>query len=489
MKDLPGKPWSIPIDKLDEVLAQFPTAAIVGDLAAKREAIVVAAKAVDAARETETAAALARFEAMTFKRPLYKHQVEGIRWLIEKRHCILADDMGLGKTMQALIAAFCLGHRIVVLCPAGLKTNWLVEAEMWGMPIEVWSWAKIPEPITKSPYVLVMDEAHYCFPAGTIVDTDAGPLPIEMIVDGQLDVFVGSCNTERNELSYKPVTGWLKFKQYNNLVRVTHEHGSFSCTADHRIWTTDRGWVEAQALSRGAELLTLSGDIPDAQEGANDSTILLAAVRGDDTDTRGQEALVGRHAEAARVKDVRVVPATLSNSIERQSVGGPAFLRTFVFEHEEGVFARGQGDGQGNGQEGARSYPWQQAARRIGADETGQPHGQSRDSREGASVSQGTHFPISRRQWQADEAASDGIGRDWPAHGVRNTYEAGIGAGPVLADTLQSGPGARADEDSHRDRRQDPQNATMEVSRSAEDGNTRRSRVVGVEVLERGGWT
>lgn len=37
---------------------------------------------------------------------LRDHQIEGIRWLIERYHrkhgCILGDEMGLGKTLQVM---------------------------------------------------------------------------------------------------------------------------------------------------------------------------------------------------------------------------------------------------------------------------------------------------------------------------------------------------------------------------------------------------
>lgn len=57
----------------------------------------------------------------------FKHQLEGIEFLKQKRKAILADQMGLGKTMQAIIAAGNAGNKTLVLCPASLKTNWARE--------------------------------------------------------------------------------------------------------------------------------------------------------------------------------------------------------------------------------------------------------------------------------------------------------------------------------------------------------------------------
>ena len=91
---------------------------------------------------------------------LYAHQDAGARWLVERRRAIVADDMGLGKTREALAAALAFGHRIVVVGPAGLRVNWLREAEAVGAQIEYWSWAKVPTP-PECRYTLIADEAHY----------------------------------------------------------------------------------------------------------------------------------------------------------------------------------------------------------------------------------------------------------------------------------------------------------------------------------------
>lgn len=64
----------------------------------------------------------------------YTHQIVGVRHLIERNSILLADDMGLGKTMQAL-AAHCAdvkrgwSKRLLVVCPASLKSNWAEEVE------------------------------------------------------------------------------------------------------------------------------------------------------------------------------------------------------------------------------------------------------------------------------------------------------------------------------------------------------------------------
>jgi len=160
--DAASKAWTVPFASLPAVMAAFPEAVLTGTLGAELRAKQEAEDAAERARRAQIAADIARYESIkpTLSRTLFEHQDVGVRWLIETRFAILADDMGLGKTMQALVAARALGHRIFVVCPAGLRVNWLREAEAVGATVEVFSWAKVPEPVG-IPYTLIADEAHY----------------------------------------------------------------------------------------------------------------------------------------------------------------------------------------------------------------------------------------------------------------------------------------------------------------------------------------
>jgi SWI/SNF-related matrix-associated actin-dependent regulator 1 of chromatin subfamily A len=56
---------------------------------------------------------------------LYKHQEEGIKFLLSRNGCILGDDMGVAKTMQGIEAAIESGaQKILIVCPSALKINW-----------------------------------------------------------------------------------------------------------------------------------------------------------------------------------------------------------------------------------------------------------------------------------------------------------------------------------------------------------------------------
>jgi SWI/SNF-related matrix-associated actin-dependent regulator 1 of chromatin subfamily A len=61
-------------------------------------------------------------------RPPLDHQKIAIEKLAGSKRFILADDMGLGKTTSTIIAALETGvKKILIVCPASLKINWLRE--------------------------------------------------------------------------------------------------------------------------------------------------------------------------------------------------------------------------------------------------------------------------------------------------------------------------------------------------------------------------
>jgi len=60
----------------------------------------------------------------------FKHQEEGIKFLLKNKKCILGDDMGLGKTYQSIVSALEIGaERILIVCPSSLKINWMREVQ------------------------------------------------------------------------------------------------------------------------------------------------------------------------------------------------------------------------------------------------------------------------------------------------------------------------------------------------------------------------
>ena len=64
--------------------------------------------------------------------PLLPYQLDGIAFAVGARRAILADDMGLGKTIQGVGVAELLAReagvgKVLVICPASLKSQWRSE--------------------------------------------------------------------------------------------------------------------------------------------------------------------------------------------------------------------------------------------------------------------------------------------------------------------------------------------------------------------------
>jgi SWI/SNF-related matrix-associated actin-dependent regulator of chromatin subfamily A-like protein 1 len=67
------------------------------------------------------------------KRAPLQHQKEAIEKLVGTKKFILADDMGLGKTTATVIAMLEINpKKVLILCPASLKINWLREIQNYS---------------------------------------------------------------------------------------------------------------------------------------------------------------------------------------------------------------------------------------------------------------------------------------------------------------------------------------------------------------------
>jgi hypothetical protein len=87
-----------------------------------------------------------------------------------------------------------------------------------------------------------------CFPYDQLVWTDKGKMQIGDIVSGEIDVDVLSMNPQNGKMEFKPVIGWHD-NPGSCLVEVLFTNDIIiRCTPGHRLWTSNRGWVEACRL-------------------------------------------------------------------------------------------------------------------------------------------------------------------------------------------------------------------------------------------------
>jgi SWI/SNF-related matrix-associated actin-dependent regulator 1 of chromatin subfamily A len=96
---------------------------------------------------------------------LYQHQVAGAEWLAARRTGYLGDVPGIGKTLTLLRATQLRGvSRVLVVCPAIVRTHWRREADVLGMrAVTVRSY----DDVTRNGAdmaafdALLIDEVHY----------------------------------------------------------------------------------------------------------------------------------------------------------------------------------------------------------------------------------------------------------------------------------------------------------------------------------------
>jgi hypothetical protein len=110
---------------------------------------------------------------------------------------------------------------------------------------------QLSHPVIQCDYIM-LDE---CFPAGTMVDTDRGRVPIEQIVGSDEGWRVLASVDGGKTLEWADVTTAYRTPRLGPLVRIEHEHGEdLVCTTNHPLYVEGRGWVEAGMVRRGDAL-------------------------------------------------------------------------------------------------------------------------------------------------------------------------------------------------------------------------------------------
>jgi predicted phage terminase large subunit-like protein len=87
-----------------------------------------------------------------------------------------------------------------------------------------------------------------CLPGDEVVWTEYGKVPIRDLVELRAGCRVWSYNTQTQTPELKRVENWFH-NPANEIVEVTLDDGSvLRCTGNHRVWTSNRGYVAAEAL-------------------------------------------------------------------------------------------------------------------------------------------------------------------------------------------------------------------------------------------------
>ena len=94
-----------------------------------------------------------------------------------------------------------------------------------------------------------------CLSGNTLIQTTEGNIPIKDLVGKTPDVY---CMNDNGELAISKATKVWCTRKSAQTVTVSTGKGNITCTPDHLIFTTNRGWVEAKSLKKGDKIKGLN---------------------------------------------------------------------------------------------------------------------------------------------------------------------------------------------------------------------------------------
>jgi len=93
-----------------------------------------------------------------------------------------------------------------------------------------------------------------CLFKDTLITTSEGQKTIEEIVKNRLKIKILTFNEETNNLEWKNIKNYFNNGK-KQMIKISLEDGtSLQCTKEHKLYTKNRGWVEAQDLTDNDEL-------------------------------------------------------------------------------------------------------------------------------------------------------------------------------------------------------------------------------------------
>jgi hypothetical protein len=147
---------------------------------------------------------------------------------------------------------------------------------------------KLPVRNVNVGYVLSPFPSHSCFAAGTPVETEQGPKPIEQIQRGDR---VLAQDIETGELAFKPVFETTR-RDEASLLRIRTSSEDITCSIGHPFWIPGQGWTMARELEPGSRLHAVSGTaVVETIESAGTGSVYNLVVADAHTYFAGKERL------------------------------------------------------------------------------------------------------------------------------------------------------------------------------------------------------
>lgn len=421
-------------------------------------------------------------------------------WAEERKGLVGPLAVGSGKGWLSLFIPMVMGAlRPVLFIPNNMQIPLRREMEklakhfklpknLYIIPYSQLSVAKSTDILDQlKPDLIVCDE---CFTYDTCVTTDEGQVPIGDIVERGVGSQVLSYNPDNNVFEWRDILRRMRRTSNKRLVKVKHTHGEFVCTFDHKIWTSNRGYVNACDLSDNDCLVCPSRvfeSVSDEKERSNHCEVLLPFMfeQGVESRSRSGGEEDSQHEEDEKCSGVVVYCEETSSTHGKARVRGVwGDLRIFsecsqsLVLHsvwESGLFSEDERCSSG------------EEPRKLCMDACEQSNSTSRSAREDEPLTPREDLYRSGRERETDAAAGGFSRGTSDTHRVRHQPHIFEGSVPVTTYPLQGGPGFSGAEAGDRGGWQLSSHQKMEVFGQAQDFHTRSSRVESVEVLEQGG--
>ena len=148
-----------------------------------------------------------------------------------------------GQVIERLIDAYALYEKII-------KNNL-----DWAEPgVLYWDRIESHHLMSADPDFF-FDGVNPCLHGDSLIQTTEGNIPIKELIGKTPDVY---CMDKNGDLAIRKSSKVWLTKKNAKVVKVVSGKGEIVCTPDHKIYTTNRGWVEAKDLVKGDKLKGLN---------------------------------------------------------------------------------------------------------------------------------------------------------------------------------------------------------------------------------------
>lgn len=106
-----------------------------------------------------------------------------------------------------------------------------------------------------------------CLDGETLVKTDKGEVKLKEIVSNPENYKVLSLNEETGKMELETIKAGVKTKENTEMIRIDFDDGSFiNLTPDHRVFTENRGYINASELTEEDEIVSIDEEVQQSQD-------------------------------------------------------------------------------------------------------------------------------------------------------------------------------------------------------------------------------